>query len=121
MSQQAPWLGEAGQRFIADAAALAKVAETRSLGSINSAEFDAIYLVGGAGADYDFPGNVDLARLVSMAMTLPSPRSCPAGRGSRSLRPARSASKLAPSFELRPKRRHDSRAGRRAQLATHVA
>jgi putative intracellular protease/amidase len=65
MSQQAPWLGEAGQRFIADAAAMAEVAETRSLGSINSAEFDAIYLVGGAGADYDFPGDVDLARLVS--------------------------------------------------------
>lgn len=65
MSQQAPWLGEAGQRFIADAAAMAKVSETRSLGSISSAEFDAIYLVGGAGADYDFPGDVALPRLVS--------------------------------------------------------
>jgi putative intracellular protease/amidase len=65
MSQQAPWLGEAGRRFMADAAAMAKVAESRSLGSINSAEFDAMYLVGGAGADYDFPGDVALARLVS--------------------------------------------------------
>lgn len=65
MSKEAPWIGAAGKRFLADAHARGSLAATRELRGMEAADFDAIYIVGGAGAAFDFPGDVALGGLVS--------------------------------------------------------
>ena len=69
MSSGAPWLTPAGERFRADPEASGKLASTGVLESVDVKQFDAIYLVGGAGAAYDFPNNEALARTVSTTFT----------------------------------------------------
>ncbi|MBY8824987.1 type 1 glutamine amidotransferase domain-containing protein [Sphingomonas colocasiae] len=54
-SLEAPWLTDAGTRFLDDAAAAAALAATPRLGDLDPADFDAVYFVGGAGAAWDFP------------------------------------------------------------------
>lgn len=41
----------------------AKIEETLTLADVDPAEYDAVFLVGGYGAMYDFPGNDDIARI----------------------------------------------------------
>jgi putative intracellular protease/amidase len=60
-----PWLTPAGARFQADPIASKKLAETLALDALGEKEFDAVYLVGGAGAAYDFPESAALGRTVS--------------------------------------------------------
>lgn len=63
-SLDAPWLTPAGERFLADAEAMVKLKTTAALEDVDAARFDAVYLVGGAGTAWDFPGNAALKVLV---------------------------------------------------------
>lgn len=54
-SLEAPWLTEAGTRFLQDPAASAALAATPRLADLDPSRFDAVYFVGGAGAAWDFP------------------------------------------------------------------
>ncbi|PZU50162.1 MAG: type 1 glutamine amidotransferase domain-containing protein [Sphingomonas sp.] len=63
-SLEAPWVTEQGARFRADPAALAALSHTARLSSIDPTEFAAFYLVGGAGAAWDFPVDADVRRIV---------------------------------------------------------
>jgi putative intracellular protease/amidase len=60
-----PWLTPAGERFQAHPIASKKLTETLPLASVDASKYDAVYLVGGAGAAYDFPDNEALGRTVS--------------------------------------------------------
>lgn len=63
-SLEVPWLTESGQRFLKDAAAMARLAGCSSLAALRPLDFDAAYLVGGAGTAWDFPGDAALAAVV---------------------------------------------------------
>jgi len=65
-SGQAPWLTPTGERFLADTAAMDKLKITRSIESVDPMQFDALYLVGGAGTAWDFPSNEGLATAASV-------------------------------------------------------
>ncbi len=65
MSLGGDWLQPFGKRFLADAASNAKLGATLSLEAVDPAQFCAIYLVGGAGTAYDFPGDTALSRVLS--------------------------------------------------------
>lgn len=54
-SLEAPWLTDAGTRFLDDPAASAALAATPRLADLDPSGFDAVYFVGGAGAAWDFP------------------------------------------------------------------
>ncbi|MBI2382297.1 MAG: type 1 glutamine amidotransferase domain-containing protein [Gammaproteobacteria bacterium] len=54
----------ADRRFLADAAAQAKLAASRPLAEVKGAGYAAVYFVGGKGAMFDFPDNPDVQRLV---------------------------------------------------------
>lgn len=60
-----PWLTADGERFRADAVAMGKMAATAPLGALSASDHEVLYLVGGAGTAWDFPGNQPLADLVS--------------------------------------------------------
>jgi putative intracellular protease/amidase len=64
LSLEDPWLTPRGRRFQSDPVAMGKLRETMALGAVHASEFDALYLVGGAAAAWDFPGDVHLAQLV---------------------------------------------------------
>ena len=66
LSLEAPWLTPAGTRFRADAAAMAKLANTARLAELHAAEFAAVYCVGGAATAWDFPGDTTLAAIVAV-------------------------------------------------------
>ena len=52
------------QRFLDDKGAVAALASTKKLADVCENDFDAVFLPGGHGAMWDFPGNADLARLI---------------------------------------------------------
>lgn len=52
------------ERYLGDAALKAEVAGTPAVGSIDSAGYDALFLPGGHGTMFDYPGSDKLARLV---------------------------------------------------------
>jgi putative intracellular protease/amidase len=52
------------RRFLADEAAMAALASTLAVTEVDPAGFDAIFLPGGHGTMWDFPGNEALARAV---------------------------------------------------------
>ncbi len=60
-----PWLTQAGKRFLADEAAMTKLNDTAAIGAIDPAVYDAVYMIGGAGSDWDFPRNAALAGLLA--------------------------------------------------------
>jgi putative intracellular protease/amidase len=64
LSLDPPWLTAAGTRFRADARASAQLARTATLAALRSADFDALYCVGGAATAFDFPDDPDLRALV---------------------------------------------------------
>ncbi|HVO46031.1 MAG TPA: type 1 glutamine amidotransferase domain-containing protein [Steroidobacteraceae bacterium] len=64
LSLQLPWLTDTGRRFQADAQAREKLSDTISLAEVRAADFDALYLVGGAAAAWDFPCDDHLARVI---------------------------------------------------------
>jgi putative intracellular protease/amidase len=64
MSLEAPWLSEAGQRFLTDEVAMSKLASTEPIADIDITQIDAVYLVGGAGAAWDFPTSAALAEVI---------------------------------------------------------
>jgi putative intracellular protease/amidase len=63
-SLEAPWLTESGRRFLSDSTAMAQLASTASVAVASSQGITAIYLVGGVGTAWDFPGNEALAALI---------------------------------------------------------
>nr|WP_047169524.1 type 1 glutamine amidotransferase domain-containing protein [Sphingomonas sp. Y57] len=54
-SLEAPWLTDAGTRFLNDPAASTALATTPRLADLDPRDFEAVYFVGGAGAAWDFP------------------------------------------------------------------
>jgi putative intracellular protease/amidase len=66
MSLGPDWLTANGERFQVDPAASAALASTLRLDAVDPAAFDAAYLVGGVATAWDFPGNADLNRIVSV-------------------------------------------------------
>lgn len=62
------WLTEYGKRFLDDANAQQKLRQSLSLSAIDAKAFDAIYFVGGAGAAWDYFGNVEIERLLAAAL-----------------------------------------------------
>lgn len=65
MSLDAPWITKVGQRFLDDERVQAQLRTTPGIASIDPARFDALYLVGGAGAVWDFPENTALGNIVA--------------------------------------------------------
>lgn len=53
--------------FLNDSAAMAKVADTQALASVDIGNYDAVYLVGGKGTMFDFRANSTLQQLLSRA------------------------------------------------------
>lgn len=68
-SLQDPWLTDTGRRFQSDPKAQQQISATRLLSDVANREFDAVYLVGGLGAIWDFQENSDLGKLVSRMNT----------------------------------------------------
>lgn len=52
-------------RFLADSAAAAKLASTRSLASVGKEKYAAIFIIGGKGSMFDLPINVELKTLLA--------------------------------------------------------
>jgi len=65
MSLEAPWITKQGQRFLDDERAQAQLRATPGIASVDAARFDALYLVGGAGAVWDFPANTALGNIIA--------------------------------------------------------
>ncbi len=64
-SLEEPWLTDTGKRFQADEAAMARVGATHILADVVTDDFDAVYMVGGAGTAWDFPDNPTLGGLLA--------------------------------------------------------
>jgi putative intracellular protease/amidase len=64
LSLDDPWLTAYGRRFLADAEAVKKLADTVVLSKVEASTFDALYCVGGAATAWDFPNNSTLAAIV---------------------------------------------------------
>lgn len=60
----APWLSACGERFLADAAAMAALGASLELRGIAADRYDGVYLIGGAGAVWDFPESLPLGGLL---------------------------------------------------------
>ena len=52
------------QRFLSDPAAMEQIANTLAIDSIDAKRYDAIFLPGGHGTMWDFPGNTTLAAMI---------------------------------------------------------
>lgn len=65
VSQQEPWLTDAGRRLLNDADLMGRLAKTPSLKDIDAAAFDGLYMVGGAAVMWDFPHDETLGALLS--------------------------------------------------------
>lgn len=57
-------LVDADYAFLNDPEARRKLADTLRLADVDPSRYDAVYFVGGKGAMFDFPGNVDIQRIV---------------------------------------------------------
>lgn len=55
---------DADYAFLNDPKAKMKLADTLALSDVEPSNYDAVYFVGGKGAMFDFPGNVDISRIV---------------------------------------------------------
>jgi putative intracellular protease/amidase len=64
-SLEEPWLTETGKRFQDDATAMGLVNKSRTLDDVAAQDFDALYMVGGAGTAWDFPDNPALGGLLA--------------------------------------------------------
>lgn len=60
-----PFLTESGTRLLEDEAARSKLAATLPVADVTPGNYDAIFLVGGVGAAYDFDSNAALDSLVA--------------------------------------------------------
>lgn len=60
----APWLSACGERFLADAVAMAALGASLELTGVVAENYEGVYLVGGAGAVWDLPQSVPLGRLL---------------------------------------------------------
>lgn len=60
-----PWLSACGERFLADATAMASLGASLKLEMIQADRYGGAYLVGGAGAVWDLPGSVALGNVLS--------------------------------------------------------
>ncbi len=56
-SLEAPWLTAAGERFLADSAAQAKIKNSPALDTVDVSIYAGVYFVGGAGTAWDFPAS----------------------------------------------------------------
>jgi putative intracellular protease/amidase len=63
-SARPEWQTDATRRFAADPAARGALAATLPLARVDSAEFDALFIPGGHGPMWDYPGNRVLADLI---------------------------------------------------------
>lgn len=52
------------QRFMKDAGAMAMLGSTKPVADVCASDFDAVFLPGGHGAMWDFPGNAALAKVI---------------------------------------------------------
>jgi putative intracellular protease/amidase len=64
LSLEEPWITADGRRFMADADAQAKIADTAALATVDGNRFTTIYLVGGAATAWDFADNAELTAIV---------------------------------------------------------
>jgi putative intracellular protease/amidase len=64
MSLEDQWVSPAGKRLLADKDAQAKLAATPAVADLSSDDYDAIFMVGGAGVAWDFPGHAPLITLI---------------------------------------------------------
>ena len=55
------------ERFLNDAVAQAKAANTHMVGQVKAAEFDAVFFPGGHGTMWDLPGDAGVTRVVEVA------------------------------------------------------
>jgi putative intracellular protease/amidase len=63
-SLEVPWITEQGRRFIADPLTAAKLEHSLPLTQIDHQDFDAVILIGGAGAAWDLPFDRTLAGII---------------------------------------------------------
>ena len=64
LSETEDWMTDATRRFAADPETEAAARDTRAVAEVDAAEHDAVFLVGGIAAMWDFPGHAALTRLV---------------------------------------------------------
>jgi putative intracellular protease/amidase len=64
-SLQAPWLTDAGRRLLDDVDAMAKLAKTPAIATVDPSAFDGMFMVGGAAVMWDFPSEPALGQLLS--------------------------------------------------------
>ena len=64
MSLQDAWVSPVGEAFMADAGAQQALAATRRVEDLSADEFDAVFVVGGAGGAWDFTGNAPLVGFI---------------------------------------------------------
>lgn len=63
-SLEDPWLTDTGRRFMDDQEAMAKVKKSLRLADVTASDYDAVYMIGGAGTAWDFPDNDTLAEII---------------------------------------------------------
>lgn len=73
MSLAEPWLTASGRRFLENTSAMEANRKTLRLDEVSGMQFDAVYLIGGAGTVYDFPANPDIASLLAAMSTANKP------------------------------------------------
>lgn len=64
LSQDDPWLSDAGRRFLSDPGAMAGVARPAAIGHVQAANLQAVFFVGGMGTVWDFPNQPQIASLI---------------------------------------------------------
>lgn len=63
-SLDAPWITDAGQRFLADGVATGKLQGSVKLATLDPGKFEAVYFIGGAGTVYDFPDCIEVVSVL---------------------------------------------------------
>lgn len=64
-SLEEPWITDNGRRFLKDDAAMAKLRNSLKLSDVKAADYDAVYMIGGAGTAWDFPDNAALGAIMA--------------------------------------------------------
>lgn len=59
-----PWLTDNGRRLLDDAKAMKRLQDTPALSQINGADYDAVFLIGGAAVMWDFPSDPTVGKLL---------------------------------------------------------
>lgn len=65
LSREEPWLLDEGRRFLADESAMSKLECTIPIRDVEVSGYDAVFLVGGVGAAFDFYPNAELTSLLT--------------------------------------------------------